>query len=510
MSWLRRAGIAAVVTTSIGLTVTPSALAVDPNPGVNDQPDITLPSPVTTAPGAPVSFVPVVSDPDEHLLDMEMEIDISDLDGVGGRSVAAGDYGTFTWGGGTGVTSDLLLAPIAAVNTALSSFTFTPAPSFAGTARVIFEIDDQGNVGSGGTLSRTRFIDITVAEPGDADPAVNTPPDIALPAALATAVDTPITFAPVVSDPDAGPGATELEIDISDLDGIGGLSVPAGDYGTFTWGGGAGVTSDISVTPLATQNTDLSTFTYTPASGFLGTARIIFEIDDQGNSGSEFPPNVLSRTRFVDITVAEPSELAITKTADASVEPGDTLDYALTVTNAGPAAATAVTLSDPLPPDTTFVSLTQTSGPAFTLTTPPVGGTGTVTASIATLAASATATFTLTVEVDGGADDGAAIVNEATVEATSLDTDDTDNRAEATTVVEVAETTSTTDGSTTTTGSGGSDADDPVAATDAASGQRGGSSTGRLPVTGVAVATLVVVALGLLAAGTVLARRRTG
>jgi hypothetical protein len=35
-----------------------------------------------------------------------------------------------------------------------------------------------------------------------------------------------------------------------------------------------------------------------------------------------------------------------------------------------------VSLSDPIPANTTFVSFAQTSGPAFTLTSPPVGGTG--------------------------------------------------------------------------------------------------------------------------------------
>jgi uncharacterized repeat protein (TIGR01451 family) len=52
-----------------------------------------------------------------------------------------------------------------------------------------------------------------------------------------------------------------------------------------------------------------------------------------------------------------------------------------------------VTLTDPLPADTTFVSAEQLSGPAFTCTPlPPVGGTGTITCTAASMAPG-TATF---------------------------------------------------------------------------------------------------------------------
>jgi uncharacterized repeat protein (TIGR01451 family)/LPXTG-motif cell wall-anchored protein len=518
MSWLRKAGVASIAAGVIVFAIAQNALAIDPNPGVNDQPDVTLPGALTTTPGTPISFTPVVSDPDEHLGDMEMEIDVSDLDGVGGRSTS--DYGTFTWGAGTGVTSDVLVAPIADVNTALATFTFTPAASFAGTARIVFEIDDQGNVGSGGVLSRTRFIDIAVAAAGDAAPAVNDQPDITLPGPLVTGVDTPITFAPVVSDIDAAGFPTELEIDISDLDGVGGLSVPAGDYGTFSWGAGTGVTSDVSVTPLSTQNADLATFTYMPATGFVGLARIVFEIDDQGNSGTEFPPNVLSRTRFVDITVVEPADVAVTKAAASTVEPGTSIDYTLAVSNTGPASATDVVLEDVLPPGTTFISVTQTGGPAATLVTPPVGGTGAMTASIASLGAAETATFTLTVGVDGGAVDGTAIVNEATVTTTGFDSDDTNDSDDATTTVDAVDETTTTSTTSTTTSTtpgptspgtttqGTDPSGDDPSGTQGTSAGRSGGSTGRLPATGIASITLVGVGLFLVAAGTVLARRR--
>ena len=271
----------------------------------NQPPDISLPSPAPdTTLGTAVSFAPVVSDPDVGVGLMELEIDISDLDGVGGLVVANGDYGRFSWGLGTNVTADVEVRTRAQLNSALSTFTYIPRVGYAGVARLIFEIDDQGNTGTGGVLSRTRFIDIDVCAPselGTAACATNNQPDIALPGTQSTTPGQPVSVVPVVSDVDVGPGQMELEVDIADLDGVGGLSVPNGDYGRFSWGFGTNVTGDIEVRTLAQLNSALQTFTYTPAPGFTGMARIIFEIDDQGNSGNV--TTVLSRTRFIDVNV---------------------------------------------------------------------------------------------------------------------------------------------------------------------------------------------------------------
>ena len=55
------------------------------------------------------------------------------------------------------------------------------------------------------------------------------------------------------------------------------------------------------------------------------------------------------------------------------VAAGNNLTYAITVHNSGPSDAQGVSLSDAIPASTTFVSAMQTSGPAFSLSTPPVG-----------------------------------------------------------------------------------------------------------------------------------------
>jgi len=96
---------------------------------------------------------------------------------------------------------------------------------------------------------------------------------------------------------------------------------------------------------------------------------------------------------------------------------GANLTYTVTVTNAGPASASTVSLSDPLPAGTTFVSLAPAGG--WSCSTPPVGSGGTVTCTIPSLALG-NAVFTLTVAVPPSTPAG-TINNTATVSAGTTD-----------------------------------------------------------------------------------------
>jgi uncharacterized repeat protein (TIGR01451 family) len=115
---------------------------------------------------------------------------------------------------------------------------------------------------------------------------------------------------------------------------------------------------------------------------------------------------------------AQNADLAVSKSGPVSTAPNTDVTYSITVSNAGPFAATNVLLSDTLPPNTTFVSLAQTSGPIFSLTTPAVGGTGAVSAALASFANGASASFDLTLHVSSSAG-GATITNIATVTSDS-------------------------------------------------------------------------------------------
>ena len=82
---------------------------------------------------------------------------------------------------------------------------------------------------------------------------------------------------------------------------------------------------------------------------------------------------------------ASAQDLAVTKTAPANATAGDSITYSLSIANVGTAPASGVTLSDALPAGTTFQSLTQTSGPAFTVSKPAIGQRGTISLSRSTL-----------------------------------------------------------------------------------------------------------------------------
>jgi uncharacterized repeat protein (TIGR01451 family) len=109
--------------------------------------------------------------------------------------------------------------------------------------------------------------------------------------------------------------------------------------------------------------------------------------------------------------------------------------YTITVTNVGPSDAVGVTLADLAPIGLTFLSVVQSNGPSFTLTTPPIGGPGSISGSLASLAAGASASFTVTMLLSADAPDGAVVVNTASASAATTDLDPSNNSQSAAALV---------------------------------------------------------------------------
>jgi uncharacterized repeat protein (TIGR01451 family) len=124
-------------------------------------------------------------------------------------------------------------------------------------------------------------------------------------------------------------------------------------------------------------------------------------------------------------------DLAVAVSATpAAVKPGGMVTYTITVTNLGPDSA-AATLTDVLPANTTFVSLTAPV--PWTATVPAAGTTGTVTANVALLAPGAKAKLTLVVKVAAAAT--GAISNTVTVGPLTWDVATANNTATQNTTV---------------------------------------------------------------------------
>ena len=130
-------------------------------------------------------------------------------------------------------------------------------------------------------------------------------------------------------------------------------------------------------------------------------------------------------------TIADVSVLK-TRTSSSLVAPGGVIDYDVTVTNNGPDSATNIVLTDVVPPQTTFLSF-DTGASGVVCTTPPVGGTGTITCPFApihtTVASGISFPFQMQLRVDSGA--RGTIANTATVASDTPDSNPDNNSSTA-------------------------------------------------------------------------------
>ena len=136
-------------------------------------------------------------------------------------------------------------------------------------------------------------------------------------------------------------------------------------------------------------------------------------------------------TTSADVAVFE------TRFSPSPALPGTFVGYHISVVDAGPDAATNVVLTDVIPAHTTFVSI-GTGASGIVCSTPPVGGTGTITCPFAPAQATAGVgigfPFFLTLRLDPDA--AGTIANTVTVSSDTPDPDLSNNSATA--FVEVA------------------------------------------------------------------------
>src|SRR5262249_39694555 len=158
--------------------------------------------------------------------------------------------------------------------------TYSPAANYNGPDTLTITTNDQGNTGSGGALSDTDTVAITVA-------AVNDAPVNSVPAAQSTNEDTPLVFSNAggnalsISDVDAGNGTMQVTLSVAN----GTLNLSATSGLAFT--AGANGSSTITVTGTTPNvNAALDGLTYTPAANYNGADTLSITTNDQGNTGS--------------------------------------------------------------------------------------------------------------------------------------------------------------------------------------------------------------------------------
>jgi uncharacterized repeat protein (TIGR01451 family) len=226
--------------------------------------------------------------------------------------------------------------------------------------------------------------------------------------------------------PDAAPNATFSEILQSSV-GFQSISVPAGFVcttpaigasGTITCtnpslasGGGGSITVTVNV--IASSGTVTNTIA--------------------ASSSAQDPDNTdTSATVTTTILAPVTADLGITKTTPSgSATPGASVTYTITLTNNGPDAAANVVVTDVLPAQLLFQSISTPAG--FNCTTPAIGANGTITCTAATMANGTTAVFTLGVQVAGNAT--GTINNNATASSDAADNNSGNNSGSSSPVV---------------------------------------------------------------------------
>jgi uncharacterized repeat protein (TIGR01451 family) len=149
--------------------------------------------------------------------------------------------------------------------------------------------------------------------------------------------------------------------------------------------------------------------------------------------------------------VADPVNAISDLSVNASVSPANVQvpagfdgTFDITVANTGPSDAQAAELSVGVPANTTFVSMTQTSGPSFTCAAPE---NGVVKCTLATFVKGSGAAFIFKYMVNAGTPAGTTIEGTASIASTAIaddpQTNDTDESSPATTELNNVDNTST-------------------------------------------------------------------
>lgn len=276
-------------TATVGITVTP----------VNDTPSVTAPASTNAVEATNKTFSTLagnaiqVSDPRDAISATGTEIYQVSLSASRGVLTVSGFTGLlFSVGDGTSDAAMTFTGTLNNLNAALNGLIYRTTDS-SGTDSLVVTLNDQGNVGSGGALTATATVNITIDGLNDAP--VNT-----VPGAQTVGEDVDLFFNTV-----NGNAISVFDVDADLADVQVSLSVP---NGTLTVGATPGVmisnNGTAAITLVGAQgsiNTALQTLTFRGVLNFAGTTTLTVVTNDLGNTGTG---GARSDTDTVAITVS--------------------------------------------------------------------------------------------------------------------------------------------------------------------------------------------------------------
>ena len=286
------------------------------------------------------------------------------------------------------------LGTLANGQTATITSTYSTSPSFAGnvtnTATVSTTTADPNNANdsSSKTTNVGAQADLSVSKSGPAN--ANVGSNITYTITFSNGGPSPATNV-VVND------ATPVGLAFLSNSGACTTPFPCG-IGTLNAGQSGSITSTYTIPANYTGATIANTATI---------------------SANENDPNSADNSSTANTNVAQPADVSITKTGPSSSSPGQNVTYTITVTNGGPASAGGVTVSDPTPAGTTFVSNSGACSTPFPC-------------SLGTMTAGQTATINATFNIPANFA-GASVTNTATVTSGASDPSSSNNTASAST-----------------------------------------------------------------------------
>ncbi|MDO8955221.1 MAG: cadherin-like domain-containing protein [Gammaproteobacteria bacterium] len=241
---------------------------------------------VTAVNDAPVNTKPGSQSPNEEATLVFSSgngnlISISDVDAAGGTmqvtlSVLHGTLTlsglsglSFSSGDGTADASMVFTGTIANINAALAGLSYTPDSNYVGADTLSIITSDQGNTGTGGALSDTDTVAITVTSVNDAPAGAST--------TITTLEDTAYTFSAAdfgFTDPNDSPANALSGVKITTLPASGSLTL-----------NGVSVTAG-QVISAANIASGLLRFTPAAHANGAGNASFTFQVQDNGGTAN--------------------------------------------------------------------------------------------------------------------------------------------------------------------------------------------------------------------------------